>query len=90
MAGKRKAATGGNGSGSSKAIRPTHYPAEAACSQRARLRAYLARKGSADTRQIRRRLNIMSPASRYSSCGIKTVSTSSPSSTRRRALRPMS
>jgi hypothetical protein len=64
MAGKRKAATGGNGSGSRKGNRPTHYRPQSSRSQRAKLKAYLKLHGSADTVEIRSALNILSPAAR--------------------------
>lgn len=61
---KGKAAARGKGSGSEKGIRHTHYPAESARSQCARLLRYLREHGRIDTREARRQLDIMSPAAR--------------------------
>ncbi len=64
MGSNKKAATRGKGSGSSKAIRQTHYPAEAGRSQCARLLKHLRDIGPIDTREARDKLDIMSPAAR--------------------------
>lgn len=65
MGGKRKTALEGESRrGSKKGVRQTHYQAEAARSQCARLLRHLREHGRINTREARNKLDIMSPASR--------------------------
>ncbi|QVL46680.1 MAG: hypothetical protein KFB96_12945 [Thiocapsa sp.] len=65
MGGKKKTALDGESRrGSRKGIGRTHYPAESARSQCARLLRHLREHGRIDTREARSRLDIMSPAAR--------------------------
>ena len=63
---KKTALDGESRRGSEKGNRRTHYPAESARSQCARLLRYLRDHGPIDTREARRRLDIMHPGGRIS------------------------
>ncbi len=61
---KKTALDGESRRGSREGVRQTHYHPQPSRSQRAKLRAYLKLHGSADTVEIRAKLNILSPAAR--------------------------